>query len=102
MYLSLGLMKRMKVKWSDIDVIIDEPNLLTQKLSKNTIEFIARDFEAVHPNVILQLKHPINATLFMGINKEYEQVAIRVDEPNKFKDHDKKTNDKNLKRVRLF
>lgn len=90
MYLSLGLMKRMKIKWSDIDVIIDEPKLLTQKLSKNTIEFIARDFEAVHPNVILQLKHPINASLFMGINKEYEQVAIRVDEPNRFKDLIKK------------
>ncbi|MBB6448001.1 beta-carotene 15,15'-monooxygenase [Bacillus benzoevorans] len=86
MYLSLGLMKRMKVNWSDINVIIDEPKLLTQKRSKDTIEFIAWDFEAIHPNIILKLKHPIKATLLMGINKEYEQVAIRVDEPNRFKD----------------
>jgi hypothetical protein len=90
MYLSLGLMKGMKVKWSDINTIIDEPNLLTQKSSKDTIEFIARDFEAVHPNIILKLKNPIKAVLLMGIYKEYEQVAIRVDEPNRFKDMIKK------------
>ena len=32
----------------------------------------------------LKLKHPTEATLLMGV-KKYEQVAIRVDESEKFK-----------------
>jgi hypothetical protein len=86
MYLSLGLMKRMEIKWTDIIELMDEPELLNRKCSKNTIEFITRDFETVHPNIILHLKHPIRATLLMGKEKEFEQVAIRVDEPNRFKE----------------
>ncbi|WP_318503207.1 beta-carotene 15,15'-monooxygenase [Bacillus sp. T3] len=86
MYLSLGLMKRMEIKWTDIVKLIDEPELLKRKCSKNTIEFIARDFETVHPNIILQLKHPLRATLLMGKEKEFEQVALRVDDPTRFKE----------------
>lgn len=85
-YISLGLMKRMEIKMSDIKEVIDEPLLLEQKLSKDTIEFIARDWEAAPPHVILKLKHPVKATLFLGKNKEFAQVAIRVDEPEKFKE----------------
>lgn len=86
MYLSIGLMKRMEINWSDIEEIIDEPHQLKQKLSKNTIEFMARDFEEIQPTVILKLKRPIQAMLIMGMKKEYNQVAIRVDEPVRFKE----------------
>ncbi|MGG3467064.1 beta-carotene 15,15'-monooxygenase [Neobacillus pocheonensis] len=86
LYISLGLLKRMEIKWSDIEDVIDAPEYLQQKRSKQTIEFIARDFEEVHPDVILKLKQPVEATLIMGIKKEYSQVAIRVDEPNRFKE----------------
>ncbi|PAV30922.1 beta-carotene 15,15'-monooxygenase [Virgibacillus profundi] len=85
MYISLGLMKRMKISWSDIEEVIEEPKILQKKPPKDTIEFIARDFEQVQPDVILKLKYPVEATLIMGIKKKYNQVAIRVDDPEKFK-----------------
>ncbi|UOE58999.1 beta-carotene 15,15'-monooxygenase [Priestia filamentosa] len=85
-YLSLGLAKRMEVQFKDIEELIEDKEILEQKVSKTTIEFIARDFEKVHPDLILKLKSPVQATLFMGIKREYEQVAIRVDHPHEFKE----------------
>ncbi|MFH7819625.1 beta-carotene 15,15'-monooxygenase [Neobacillus thermocopriae] len=81
LYLSLGLTKRMDIKWTDIDEVIVDPKRVRQKRSKNTIEFMARDFEETFPDVILKLKHPVEATLTLGIMKPYDQVAIRLDEP---------------------
>ncbi|GHI00311.1 beta-carotene 15,15'-monooxygenase [Neobacillus kokaensis] len=86
LYLSLGLMKRMEIQWTDIAEVIEEPEQLKQKLSKNTIDFIARDFEETHPDVILKLNWPIPAALIMGMKKEFDQVAIRVDDPLRFKE----------------
>lgn len=85
LYVSLGLMKRMEVRWEDIAEVIEDRAILEKKLTKNTIDFVARDFEKTYPDVILKLKHPTEATLLMGVKKKYEQVAIRVDEPEKFK-----------------
>ncbi|WP_371399894.1 beta-carotene 15,15'-monooxygenase [Priestia megaterium] len=84
-YLSLGLAKRMEIQLKDIKELIEDTQILEQKISKTTIEFIARDFEKVHPDIILKLNSPVEATLFMGIKRKYEQVAIRVDNPNDFK-----------------
>ncbi|MRG85909.1 beta-carotene 15,15'-monooxygenase [Salinibacillus xinjiangensis] len=84
-YLSLGLMKRMEIKWSDIQEVIDNPGQLEQKSPKNTIEFMAVDLEKVQPDVILRLKRPKKATLMMGISKEFDRVSVRVDDPNRFK-----------------
>ncbi|MEH7331850.1 beta-carotene 15,15'-monooxygenase [Neobacillus drentensis] len=86
MYISLGLLKRMEIKWSEVEEINDEPQHIIQKRSKDTIDFIARDFEEVHPDVILKLKKPVEATLIMGMKKEFSQVAIKVDDPNQFKE----------------
>ncbi len=86
MYVSLGLMKRMEIRWEDIDEIIEDRSILEQKLTKNTIDFVARDFEQAYPDVIIKLKHPQEATLLMGMKKSYERVAIRVDEPERFKE----------------
>lgn len=86
MYVSLGLMKRMEIRWEDIDEIIEDRSTLEKKLTKSTIDFLARDFEKAYPDVIIKLKHPQEATLLMGMKKNYEQVAIRVDEPEKFKE----------------
>ncbi|MEH7108857.1 beta-carotene 15,15'-monooxygenase, partial [Bacillus sp. JJ1764] len=85
LYISMGLMKRMEVKWSEIEEVRDTPEQCQQKLLKNTIEFIARDFMEVHPDVILKLKRRVPATLAMGLVKHYDQVAIRVDDPERFK-----------------
>jgi len=84
-YLSLGLAKRMEIRFKDIEKLIVDTEVLEQKISKTTIEFIARDFEKVHPDIILKLKSSVEATLFMGIKRKYEQVAIRVDNPQEFK-----------------
>lgn len=86
MYVSLGLMKRMEIRWEDIEEVIEDRSILEKKLSKNTIDFVARDFEKTYPDVIIKLKHPGEATLLMGIKKKYEQVAIRVDDSVKFKE----------------
>jgi hypothetical protein len=85
-YLSLGLAKRMFIRWSDIEEIIDESEILKQKLSKDTIDFIARDFESVQPDVIFKFKEPVEASLIMGLKKKFNKVAIKVDDPLKFKE----------------
>lgn len=86
MYISLGLMKRMEIRFEDIEELIEDRSIIERRRSKKTIDFVARDFEQVHPDVILKLKHPVEATLFMGTKRRYEQVAIRVDDPIKFKE----------------
>ncbi|TPF16938.1 beta-carotene 15,15'-monooxygenase [Priestia megaterium] len=85
LYVSFGLAKRMEIRFQDIEEIIEDTHILEQKIPSTTIEFIARDFETVHPDLLLTLKSPIEATLFMGIKKKYKQVAIRVDDPHAFK-----------------
>ncbi|SUV09715.1 membrane protein [Priestia megaterium] len=85
LYVSFGLAKRMEIRFQDIEEIIEDTHILEQKIPSTTIEFIARDFETVHPDLLLTLKSPVEATLFMGIKKKYKQVAIRVDDPHAFK-----------------
>ncbi|NEW02576.1 beta-carotene 15,15'-monooxygenase [Bacillus megaterium] len=85
LYISFGLAKRMELPFRDIAEIVEDAHILEQKIPNTTIEFIARDFETVHPDLLLILKSPIEATLFMGIKKKYQQVAIRVDDPHAFK-----------------
>ncbi len=83
-HVSLGLMKRMEIKWTDIEAVIEDSEQLQHKPSKNAIEFIARDFEKVYPDVILKLKQPVKAHLIMGIEKEFEEVPLKVDETGPF------------------
>ncbi|MFV5315222.1 beta-carotene 15,15'-monooxygenase [Priestia megaterium] len=85
LYISFGLAKRMEISFKDIEEIIEDTHILQQKVPNTTIEFMARDFETVHPDLLLILKSPIEATLFMGIKKKYQQVVIRVDDPHRFK-----------------
>src|SRR5699024_2595135 len=66
-YISFGLLKRIKVDWTNIDEIIDDSAVLQQKLTKDTIDFIARDLEQVYPHVIIKLKKPVKAILLFGI-----------------------------------
>lgn len=85
LYISLGLMKRAKIDFDNIEAIIDEPEMLQQKRSKNTAEFIVRDFEKVYPDMMLKMKTPQQVTGFMGIHKAYDYVAIKCDEPKRLK-----------------
>lgn len=84
-YISLGLMKRMEVSWNEIEEVITDKEILKQKLTKETIDFIAKDFEQATPDVILKLKEPKEATLIMGIKKTYQNIAIKFDNYQEFK-----------------
>ncbi len=85
-YISLGLMKRMEVAWDEIEEAITDKEILKQKLTKDTIDFVAKDFEKVLPDVILKLKEPKEATLIMGFKKNYQQIAIKFDHYDAFKE----------------
>jgi len=75
----------MELSVDDIDSITIHKELLEEKIDQNTtIEFIARDFEPVHPDMILELKKPCQATLFFGFKKSYTRVALRVDNSASF------------------
>lgn len=84
-FISLGLMKRAKIDYTNIESLIEDPEILQRKLSKNTIDFVIRDFEKVYPDIILKMKSPQKVSLFMGIEKEYEFVAIKCDTPLELK-----------------
>lgn len=85
MYISFGILKRVKVKFQDIEQVIDKKEILENKLSKDTIDFIAKDIGSNNPDVILKMKQPIKAMLFMGMQKNYSNVAIKADDPQKLK-----------------
>lgn len=86
MYLSLGLLKRTEIQFKNIQCMIDDSSILESKLSKDTIDFIVRDFEKVYPDMIIKMKTPLKVTLFMGIQKEYSHIAIRSDNPIQLKE----------------
>ncbi|MGG2092667.1 beta-carotene 15,15'-monooxygenase [Bacillus sp. S13(2024)] len=86
MFLSLGLLKRTEIQFENIECMIENSAILESKLSKDTIDFIVRDFEKVYPHMILKMKKPVKVTLFMGIQKEYSQIAIRSDNPAQLKE----------------
>lgn len=77
-------MKKTHIDWSNVADIISDHQVIKQKRAKDTLEFLARDFETIHPDVIIVLKEPI---IKKGIfrPKIYRKVAIKVDEPQSFK-----------------
>lgn len=87
MHISLGLGKRMEIPFDAIDKIewFEDAAKCNLK-SKGLIEFIARDMEEAKPNCVLHFKEPLKATLFMGMEKKFNMAAIRLDEPERFRD----------------
>lgn len=87
MQVSLGLGKRMEIPFDAINKIdwFEEAAQCNLK-SKGLVEFIARDLEEAKPNCVLHFKEPLKATLFMGMEKTYEMAAIRLDEPERFRE----------------
>ncbi|MEF7493697.1 beta-carotene 15,15'-monooxygenase [Lysinibacillus sphaericus] len=84
-YISLGLMKRTEINFNKIEEVIEDKGQLEGKLSKDTIDFVARDFGEAYPHVILKMKEPVEVTFMLGIKKHYNQVAIKVDQSQEFK-----------------
>ncbi len=86
LYLSLGLMKRTTIRFANIEKIEKDPELLKEKLSKDTIDFIARDFGEAYPQIILKMREPLEVTFMLGIKKRYNHVAIKVDQIQELKE----------------
>ncbi|CAG9623662.1 beta-carotene 15,15'-monooxygenase [Sutcliffiella rhizosphaerae] len=86
MFLSLGIIKRVEIKFENIECLIEDSNILEGKVSKDTIEFMARDLEQIYPDFVLKMKTPVRVTLLMGIEKEYSKIAIRSDNPLQMKE----------------
>ncbi len=85
LYLSLGLMKRTAIPFAQIAAIVEDKEQLEGKLSKDTIDFIARDFAKAYPQFILKMKEPVEVTFMLGIKKRYNQVAIKADQVQEFR-----------------
>ncbi|AXI10697.1 beta-carotene 15,15'-monooxygenase [Oceanobacillus zhaokaii] len=85
MYISMGLLKRMKIEFDNIENIVEDSDILERKLAKDTIDFLVSDLEKVYPNFILHMKKPVKVTYLMGIKKVYSKIAIRSDSPAELK-----------------
>ncbi|MGE7949301.1 beta-carotene 15,15'-monooxygenase [Lysinibacillus sp. NPDC093688] len=85
LYLSLGLMKRAEIRFDQIEELIEDKEQLEGKLAKDTIDFIARDFEAAYPQFILKMKEPVEVTFMLGLKKRYNNVAIKADQVQEFR-----------------
>ncbi|OES43411.1 hypothetical protein [Domibacillus iocasae] len=55
------------------------------KPHKEVLEFILKDFEPLEVQVVITLREPLEATMFMGSKKAVTELALRVDEPEKLK-----------------
>lgn len=84
-YVSFGILKRVKIDFQDIESVIEDDTVLKSKIAKDTIDFIAKDFEQVYPDMIIKMKKPVTATVFMGIQKKYSKIAIKSDDSARLK-----------------
>ncbi|MEA0563660.1 hypothetical protein [Lysinibacillus irui] len=78
-------MKRTEVRFAHIAEMVEDKGQLEVKLSKDTIDFIARDFGEAYPQFILKMKEPVEVTFMLGIKKHYNQVAIKADQVQEFR-----------------
>ncbi|MDM5248971.1 beta-carotene 15,15'-monooxygenase [Lysinibacillus sp. G4S2] len=85
LYLSLGLMKRAEIRFEQIEELIEDKDQLEGKLSKDTIDFVARDFGEAYPQFILKMKEPVEVTFMLGLKKRYNKVAIKADQAQEFR-----------------
>jgi len=79
------LMKRAEVRFEQIEELIEDEEQLEGKLSKDTIDFIARDFAEVYPQFILKMKEPVEVTFMFGLKKRYNNIAIKADQAQEFR-----------------
>ncbi|CAM3137675.1 beta-carotene 15,15'-monooxygenase [Filibacter tadaridae] len=83
---SLGLGKRMEIPFDAITRIDwGEKAASTNIKEEGIIDFIARDFEELKPQCVIHFDQPQQATLFLGMKKEFHAAAIRVDELERFR-----------------
>lgn len=84
-YMSLGLMKRVVIRFEEIEEIIEDQEMLEGKLPKDTIDFVARDFGEAYPQFLLTMKEPVEVTFMLGVKKYYKKIAIKADQVQEFR-----------------
>ena len=84
-YMSLGLMKRVVIRFEEIEEIIEDQEMLERKLPKDTIDFVARDFGEAYPQFLLTMKEPVEVTFMLGVKKYYKKIAIKADQVQEFR-----------------
>ncbi len=85
---ALGLGKRMVIPFDEIEHIAWGADAANENLkAKDTINFIAQDFEKIPPQCVITFKRPLNATLFLGFEKNFSKATIRVDDPIRFRSY---------------
>ena len=82
LYITQGMASRIVVSLSNIK----EVEWGAPLPSKNTLQFVYKDFEKVDPQAIVHLHEPVEAIMFMGMKRNVTEFAIRVDEPEKLKE----------------
>lgn len=80
LYVVQGLTKRVIVPIETIKELKWEAALRMEAL-----QFLLKDFESADAQVVITLKKPVQAMMFMGRKKAVMELAIRVDEPEKLK-----------------
>ncbi|MFI8575618.1 hypothetical protein ACIGEL_07880 [Rossellomorea aquimaris] len=80
LYVTQGLMQRTDFPLNQIEKIE-----WGKERGNEALVFMHKDFEEIHPQVVLFLKEPVEATMFMGRKQLISEVALRVDEPEKLK-----------------
>lgn len=80
LYVTQGLMQRTGIPLGQIEKVEwgKEPG-------KEALVFMHKDFEEIQPQMVLFLKEPVEATMFMGRKQLVKEVALRVDEPEKLR-----------------
>lgn len=85
-FVSLGLGKRLIIPMKEIKDIKWGKEAEEEKINeKETIFFIAKDFETLPPHCIIEFNKPLDVNLFLGLKKTYTKAAIRLDEPERFR-----------------
>lgn len=77
---SIGLSKRISVPLEAIESV-----RWGDKVDKEVLAFMAKDFEEPVPQVVIDFKTPQQATLFYGRTKSVSQIALKVDDPDKLR-----------------
>jgi hypothetical protein len=81
LYVTQGLMQRIGLPLNQIEQIE-----WGREHGKEALVFMQKDFEEIQPQVVLFLKEPVEATMFMGRKQKVSEIALRVDEPERLKE----------------
>ncbi|QPC45626.1 beta-carotene 15,15'-monooxygenase [Mangrovibacillus cuniculi] len=81
LYLSMGLMKRVKIPLTSVVRVVENAEEMKILRKKGTVEFMASDMNTPEPDFIILLSQPVKVKYYLGFSKKYQQIAVRCDDP---------------------